>query len=218
MPDPSQTEPRPDTRARLLEAAGETFAELGYRNATVREVCKRAEANIAAVKYHFGDKAGLYLAVLTYTAEKSLERNPIGGDEVPGATAADRLESFIRSYVERMLDEGRPAWFGKLVAREMVEPTEALEKVAKTFARPMFDRLRGIISELLGPGADEITVQRCSFSVIGQCLFYKHARPMIERLWPEQRFDAAARDELARHVTRFSLAALQGLKEQMARA
>ena len=53
-----------DTEMRVLEAAGEVFADLGYRAATVRQICEKAGANIAAVNYYFGDKEGLYLAVL----------------------------------------------------------------------------------------------------------------------------------------------------------
>ena len=49
-----------ETRRQLLEAAGAVFAEAGYRDATVREICRRAHANIAAINYHFGDKEKLY--------------------------------------------------------------------------------------------------------------------------------------------------------------
>ena len=42
-------------RERLLEAAGEIFAEHGFRNTTVREICKRADINLAAVNYYFRD-------------------------------------------------------------------------------------------------------------------------------------------------------------------
>jgi len=47
------------TRARLLDAAREVFSEHSFQGATVREICRRAEANVAAVNYHFGNKEGL---------------------------------------------------------------------------------------------------------------------------------------------------------------
>src|SRR5215472_16229012 len=49
------------TEKRLLEAAGEIFAEHGYRAATVRQICEKARANIAAVNYYFGDKEEFYM-------------------------------------------------------------------------------------------------------------------------------------------------------------
>ena len=55
------------TRQRLLEAAGEVFAEDGFRKATIQRICGRARANIAAAHYHFGDKARLYTAVIEYS-------------------------------------------------------------------------------------------------------------------------------------------------------
>jgi AcrR family transcriptional regulator len=54
------------TRQRLLEAAGEIFAEQGFRKATVRDICARADANVASVKYHFGDKEKLYSEILRF--------------------------------------------------------------------------------------------------------------------------------------------------------
>ena len=50
------------TKDRLLEAAGEEFAEKGFECARIRAICERAQANIAAVNYHFGDKEQLYVA------------------------------------------------------------------------------------------------------------------------------------------------------------
>ncbi|MGH7929608.1 MAG: TetR family transcriptional regulator, partial [Candidatus Binatia bacterium] len=68
--------PASGTEQRLLEAAGEIFAEYGYRSATVRQICEKAKANIAAINYHFGDKDGLYLAVLRHLNKVHAEKNP----------------------------------------------------------------------------------------------------------------------------------------------
>jgi len=59
---------RPElTRDKLIEAAGHVFAEHGYRAATIREICRRAGANVASVNYTFGDKMGLYTEVLRHS-------------------------------------------------------------------------------------------------------------------------------------------------------
>lgn len=211
-------ETSPDTRTRLLEAAGEVFADVGFHHATVREICGRAGANIAAVHYHFGDKEAIYRAVLEYTARQALEQFPIGGGVPADAPVEERLGAFIRNYLERLLNEGRPAWFGRLLAREMAEPTSALEHLAESFVRPQFARLRQIVTELLGPAADETRVLWCCFSIVGQCLFHKHARPMIARLAPEQGYSPQERANLAAHISAFSLGAIASIRASAAGA
>ena len=56
------------TRRNLINSAGPVFAAKGYQSATIREICKRAHANVAAVNYHFKDKLGLYAEVLNHCA------------------------------------------------------------------------------------------------------------------------------------------------------
>ena len=53
-----------ETRARIIEAAGPIFAEKGFRDATVREICDAAEVGLASVNYHFRDKQQLYVDVV----------------------------------------------------------------------------------------------------------------------------------------------------------
>jgi AcrR family transcriptional regulator len=203
-----------DTRQRLLEAAGEVFAAQGFRQATVREICQRAGANIAAVNYHFGGKDELYAAVLEYAGAEALRRYPVGAGVEPGATAEARLGAFISNYLDRLLDPGRPAWHGILVSREMVEPTAVLDRLVASFVRPQWERLTGIVRELLGPGASDELVQRCGCSVIGQCLFYKHARPVLDRVLTHSPYTNEQRAALARHITLFALAGIAAARGQ----
>src|SRR6516225_8210096 len=58
-----------ETRERVLKAAAQLFADRGFKKVTVRDICRAARANVAAVNYHFGDKGGLYREVLQLAIE-----------------------------------------------------------------------------------------------------------------------------------------------------
>ncbi len=200
------------TRERLLEAAGEVFAESGFRNATVRDICARAGANIAAVNYHFRDKDGLYAAVLTCAHDTSAHQHPYDTGQAEAHTAEQRLRAFVTTFMNRLFDEGRPAWQPKLMAREMIEPTGALDQVVARSIRPHFELLSAIVRELLGPGATDDEVSMCAASVIGQCLLYHHCRPVVHRLFPDDRYSAERTRQRAAHIVEFSLAGIAGLR------
>jgi AcrR family transcriptional regulator len=201
-----------NTRQRLLEAAGEVFAERGFQAATVKEICQRAEANIAAINYHFRDKSSLYAEVVGYTQQRAKEKYVQALDAVH--TPEERLRAFIGTIFQRIFDTGRPSWHGRLMAREMFDPTPVLDSIVKDSVVPLLKMLHDTIRAILGPTADETTVQFAARSIIGQCLYYSHSRPVIERLDPEFDYSAAGVKKIATHVADFSLAALKGLKKE----
>jgi AcrR family transcriptional regulator len=207
--------PDPDllaTRQQILEAAGEVFAEAGFRNATVREICNRAKVNIAAVNYHFGDKEKLYAEVLLYSQQKCLEKYPPLLGVSPTAPPEEKLRAFIHSFLLRIFDKGSIAWHGKLMSREMVDPTAALDSIIAGRIRPMAEQLRGIVAEILQRPPSDEAVRLCGFSIVSQCVFYHHCRPVLTRLYPDQPpMDTVGAAQLADHITRFSLAALKNL-------
>ena len=196
-----------DTRQRLLEAAGEVFAERGFRDATIQEICRRADANIAAVHYHFGDKEELYRTVIQYAEQCAPENAP--ADVAPEAPAEKRLRAHIESFLVRLFDEGQPAWFGKLMAREMSDPTPGLDVIVQEKVRVSYRRVEAIVRELVGSGASDDDVRACVLSVQGQCLFYRHCHPVLTRLFPDRPFGREEVPELARHIVRFSLAGIR---------
>jgi AcrR family transcriptional regulator len=198
-----------ETRTRLLQAGGEIFAQYGFRGATVRRIARKAQANVAAVNYYFASKEGLYLAVLEHTFATAKGKYPPDQGLAENAGAEERLRAFIGSLLMRILDTGRPAWHGRLMIREIADPSPVLDRMVDEAIRPMYDRLAGIVGELLAPGADEEAVRLGTMSVMGQCLFYHHAGPVISRLHREK-LDAAGIRAVADHITAFSLLALQG--------
>ncbi len=209
----NESDSKSNTRERLIQAAGEVFAEHGFRAATIREISKRANANVAAVNYHFGDKESLYAAVLKgalitavrmYPPDMGLKENP---------TPEEELWAFIRSLLLRILDEGRPAWHGKLMAREFSEPTAAFDELVEDAVRPLHERLKRIVQEILGGEVDEERARLCTMSIVGQCVFYYHCRPIIMRLH-QRRFGPEDVDVLADHIMRFSIAGLKELRSK----
>jgi TetR/AcrR family transcriptional regulator, regulator of cefoperazone and chloramphenicol sensitivity len=193
------------TRNAIMEAAGKIFAEEGYSRATVREICRQAGANVAAINYHFGDKKGLYLAVLKHYQGISFQTYPpnLGIDK--SQSPEKKLRAFIRSFLLRIMDEGKPAWFGKLLAREFTQPTWAFDILIEDTMRPSFQILMGIVAAILGKGAKERKVLLCSMCIVGQCLYFRHSHPVISRLFPGAVFGSKQIDELTDHITSISL-------------
>jgi len=203
--------PQGTARQELLAAAGAVFAERGFAQATVREICERAGANVAAVNYYFGDKAGLYREAIRHWSEVSRRQYPPDLGLRAGATPEQRLAAFIRAFLLRLLDPRRPGWHGSLLAREMVAPTAALDELVATMYRPMNARLRRIVRDVGRGRLPPAVVRLCARSILGQCLYYRHARPVLARLNPAEIFGTASVERLAAHITRFSLAAIRAL-------
>ena len=120
----SKDQCRGETNDRLLAAATEVFADVGYRAATLREICRRGNANIAAVNYHFRDKEQLYTAVL----ERAVSAGGEGLTQIapePASPPEEKLRHFIQHFFRNLLGADRPVQMLRLIAHEMVEPTPA---------------------------------------------------------------------------------------------
>jgi AcrR family transcriptional regulator len=195
-----------DTPRRLLEAAGEVFAARGFQAATVREICRCARANLAAVNYHFGDKQQLYIETVKHAQccgeEDSLPEWP--SDTPPAA----KLRDYVHRMLARFLDNRRPAWHAQLMAREMADPTEACVALVDSYIRPSYELLDDILEELLPSGTPVSDRHLIAFSIVGQCVHFKIHRPIAVQLVGEEEYGTYDVVRLADHVARFSLAAL----------
>ena len=194
------------TKSRLLEGAGEEFAEKGFELARVRAICDRAGANLAAINYHFGDKEHLYVEVLREAHRCGLDPQEERFD--PRLSPAERLRTFIHHFLGRVLVMNQPDdWQHRLMLREMLSPTPFSEVLVREMIRPRFEFIRGLMREIC-PEADDRRLNALVFSVIGQCLHYKMARRVTERLIGDEGYRALDLDYLTDHITAFCLAAL----------
>ncbi|GAA3236112.1 TetR/AcrR family transcriptional regulator [Nonomuraea helvata] len=102
------------TRAAVLAAAREEFAERGYADAKVDRIAERAELTRGAVYSNFPSKRALYLAVLT----DSIERTD-AAEATPPPDLAEALGAFARVWLERLPLTGDTPAGGKLQLRSL---------------------------------------------------------------------------------------------------
>ena len=202
--------PAAATRGRLLDAATAEFAERGYGGARIREIVARAGTNLAAVNYHFGGKEALYAAVLEHHARRALTTHPTQAPPGPARpTAEQRLEVFIRGLLMRILDDDPAAMFTRLIAREMLDPTPALDKLAQAFARPQVEGLCAIVAEITDAPPASHAVKRCAISIASQCMNLHFQRHLLKRVFADLPLVVGAVDALTRHILAFSLGGMK---------
>jgi len=144
------------TKQRLLEAAEELFANGGFESVSVREITTRADANVAAVNYHFRSRAGLVNAVIErYVEPINRERLELltALEKRGDATIEEILETFMRPFVTQVSrSELSERMFGKLMGRtfeggvDRVPPSvlESFREVARRYRKAIGKVLPGL--------------------------------------------------------------------------
>jgi AcrR family transcriptional regulator len=196
------------TRDKLIEAAGFVFAERGYRAATIREICRRAGANVAAVNYTFGDKMGLYTEVLRHSVHAA-QTAAMSAALDSSLSPEDTIRGVIRARLMSLCQETRPDWHFRLVMHEFSHPTAAMGRVVDEGMRPIYERVRKAVGQIIGLPPEHETTRLSLNSIIGQILFYTFSRPVLAHLQPELKLTPSQLDRIADHIVDFSLAYLK---------
>ena len=195
------------TRQKLLDTAGQLFAAKGFQATTIREVCLAADANIAAVHYHFGDKERLYIECVKLAhCQRGITRFDWPDDIPP----QDKLAVIVTQMLSMMLAADRPAWQAELMVRELARPSQACRVLVEEFISPMFSQLLAVVSEMFPANAPLLIRQQTAFSVVAQCLLYRYHRPIGQLLIGEQQFQQLLDVEtVSQQVIAFSLAGIR---------
>ncbi|MHC2069556.1 CerR family C-terminal domain-containing protein [Bremerella sp. T1] len=204
---------QPDAKQRLLDAAIQEFALHGYDHGTVRRICGRADVNVNAVKYYFEDKKGLYIEAVK-EAHRARHRSmaPSGfippGDD-PSMEPEVRLKGFIRQMVGMAMSaQDRIDHKHLLIFREMSDPSGATKDIVQEFIQPHFERLDGILRQLLPADTSDADRHMFGFSVVGQCMHYKMAGPIINMLISQDELQALTADRVSDHIFQVISAAI----------
>ncbi len=201
------------TRERLLTAASRIFAEQGFQESTIADICERAETNIASVNYHFGDKERLYLEAWRYAFNQELDNHPSDGGIAEAAPAEQRLAGRIHSLIARVADDNSYSF--AIINKEMAQPTRLLADILEKEINPQRLQMLALLKECLGQAATEQRIQYCHTSIMGQCfqlLRLKHMQSA--RNFPHYPGDLSDSKAFAEHVVQFSLAGIQAIRFQ----
>jgi TetR/AcrR family transcriptional regulator, regulator of cefoperazone and chloramphenicol sensitivity len=200
-----------DTRSRLLEAAMRLFAERGFGKVTVRDITAEAGANLAAVSYHFRDKAGLYEAVLALALRSAHEMNAEVMLPKEGHSPEERLRHYVRRYLPRIIRADGRGGIYQLLRHEMSDPTPIARTYVRQAIMPRIEFLIEIVREMLGETATDPRVQHCVMSIQAQCLFFlpDPFKNMVAEGW-QPTTDERIR-EVADHIADFSLAGIRAI-------
>lgn len=195
-------------RLALLEAAGPVFADKGYRQATVREIARRAGAGLGAVNYHFRDKEGLYEEVLAFAHDVTIAqyRAAIAAETDP----ARQLFRFVRAALSHRLaaDDGN-AWAGRVLVTALVNMDEHnRDMLFRRVIAPRQALLARVVRALMGPAPSEETIKSHTLGIMGQYILYYASRPVVEMSYGRA-LTAADLDWISRHITRVSVAGMR---------
>lgn len=145
------------TKGRLLRTACAVFAEKGYRDATVSEICDAAEANIASVNYYFGDKSNLYYECFLYLFDLCRKTYPHPDPQT--TTPEQWLRGFVRARILNIFDEGEAGLLPKMIHHEMGQPTEVHSRLHDEVLCPNLQMITGQLQKFLGSGVTENELQ-----------------------------------------------------------
>jgi TetR/AcrR family transcriptional regulator, regulator of cefoperazone and chloramphenicol sensitivity len=158
--------PRSDgeqSRERLLQAALRLFSEHGYTKTSTRAIAEAAQTNVAAIRYYFGDKAGLYRCAYF---------EPFGSPEAdmaryadPAMSLADALRGLYATFLEPLAQGEAVRLSMKLRYREMLEHTGLLSDEIHESIKPQFAALLALMCRHVGVKKPDDDIRRLAMSV-----------------------------------------------------
>jgi AcrR family transcriptional regulator len=188
----SQPRTTPD---RLLEVARTLFAERGYAGTTVRDIALAAEANLAAVGYHFGSKEGLYQEVLR--SQVAPLANSIGQVCASGLPPLEKVTRIVHAVFEHI--RSRPE-MPPIIARELASGREVNAALVQTFRR-LLPAVTGVIAEGQRDGSirkgDPVLI---TLSVMAQPIYFNLGRKLLAAVAHVDLADPATARRMAVHA------------------
>lgn len=196
---PPRGESAEDVRRRLVAVARELFATRGFGEVGIRELARAANVTPGMISYYFGDKQGLYEAMLASVFEEMLARvRELAAEHAPGTRP---LEALIRLYTATIASQ---PWLPALVLREIVTGDSAARaRFVERFASRVGTLVPGLIAGEIAAGdlRADLDPRLAMLSLFGMCVFPFLAHPIAGKVLGYE-LDGAFAERLIAHTTR----------------
>lgn len=179
-----------DSRQRIVETALAVFGRHGYEGASTRQLAQAAGVNLAALRYYFGGKEGLYLAVAEHVI------SAIAAHQMPAVTRAETamadpdltpqaaleiLLDVLDSITTMLISDGPAAQWAQFIMREQMHPTAAFDIIYKGFQVRLHSLISALVARITGKNADDPETLIAATTLIGQILVFRAARATVQR-------------------------------------
>lgn len=162
------------TATKILQAASRLFAEKGYSNVSIRDVCRETNTTAPVIYYYFGSKKGLFDAVVRKSVSMSdfierLSRESSSHDPRRG------LESFVRTYLTSF-----PG--GAFEPGLYMRDSATLDKRSARKISEDLDRIHEVATSLVSRCMEEGLFRRTDASLAADCLLGMLNRAVFQRI------------------------------------
>jgi TetR/AcrR family transcriptional regulator, regulator of cefoperazone and chloramphenicol sensitivity len=197
-----------ETRWRLLQAATEVFAGVGYHAATTREICRRAGVNLASIHYYYGDKAELYREVFRLPFLN--ECNMFATLDIAQVSLEQALYSFYQWFFPPVAEEDPMLQlFMRLHAREEAEPSGVLGDAMLQAFRPNHEKMQALLCREFRLKKPDREVDRLTFAVLGLATVYFHNRSALDYFAPRLIDGQKSREAMVRRLIEYAGAIIE---------
>jgi AcrR family transcriptional regulator len=179
-----------DTRTNLLNTAILLFGRHGYDGVTTRRLAEAADANVASIKYHFGNKDALYRGAIDHVVETLQPRlemllDLVGQARQIARNDPERQALLVSQLVEVALNtflrtpEMRP--IVPFMLRELFVPGPHFDRLYQPLSRRLHESLTELVAWILqlDPRAPATIVR--AQALIGQLVVYQIGRAILQR-------------------------------------
>lgn len=200
-----------ERRAQLLAAAERLFSRQGLAATTTRAIAAAAGCNIAAIRYYFGDKDGLFAAVIERTIGRVLE----GGSHPvidPAADPRQELKRWIvwvlRTGRRRQRASGVPA---AMLMQGLAAQGSLASRIAQQLGAPVRENILALVDQLSERRLPPDVREHAFVFIFSLCSQFAHGGPAVRNMGIAVPEDDAGLDRLAERLTDFVVGGIENM-------